>query len=86
MGITILNLNDFSHDLASLKEAASQGPVIVTDHGQPSYALLKIDDYYRLTGSEPFSLMQVMAAIPCGEVEFEPPRLDGKGFKPADFA
>jgi len=35
----------------SAKKAANSGPVIVTDRGRPTYALLKIEDYYKLTAS-----------------------------------
>lgn len=85
MPITTVTSRDFARDLANAKKAASAGPVIVTDRGRPSYALLKIDDYYRLAGAKPKSLMAVMDAIPGGDFEFEPPTLTGNDFKPADF-
>lgn len=85
MPITTVTSRDFARDLANAKKAASAGPVIVTDRGRPTYALLKIDDYYRLAGAKPQSLMAVMDAIPGGDFEFEPPTLTGNDLKPADF-
>ena len=42
-----------------------------------AFALLKIDDYYRLTGHGDTTLLVVMDGIPGGDgIEFEPPRLD----------
>jgi hypothetical protein len=85
MPITTVTSRDFARDLAQAKKAACSGPVIVTDRGRPTYALLKIDDYYRLSGTAPKSLLAVMDAIPGGNFEFEPPTLSGNGLKPADF-
>lgn len=43
---------DFNRDVSAAKRAASQGPVIITDRGQPSHVLLSIDDYHRLLADE----------------------------------
>ena len=86
MAITTVSARDFARDLARAKQAAEQGPVIVTDRGRPRYALLKIEDYYRLAAPEPRSLLAVMDAIPGGEFDFEPPKLGGNDLKPADFS
>jgi hypothetical protein len=38
--------------------------------------LLKIDDYYRMTGKSAPSLLEVMDGIPGGEgIDFDPPKL-----------
>lgn len=91
MTITTVSARDFARDLAQAKRAAESGPVIVTDRGQPAYALLKIADYRRLTGAQQPSLLEVMQAMaPSDEddadFDFEPPRLDDNGLKPADLA
>jgi hypothetical protein len=58
------------------KRAAEQGPVFITDRGRPAYALLRIEDYYKLQGQPTESLLDVMNAIPGGDgMEFEPPTL-----------
>jgi len=45
MALTTVSARDFARDFASAKKAANSGPVIVTDRGRPTYALLKIEDY-----------------------------------------
>lgn len=85
MALTTVSARDFARDLASAKKAANSGPVIVTDRGRPTYALLKIEDYYKLAGIQRQSLLAVMDAIPGGDFVFEPSSLAGNDFKPADF-
>ena len=43
---------DFNRDVSAAKRAASKGPVIITDRGQPSHVLLTIEDYHRLLSDE----------------------------------
>jgi prevent-host-death family protein len=38
--------------VSAAKRAASKGPVIITDRGQPSHVLLTIEDYHRLVADE----------------------------------
>jgi hypothetical protein len=59
--------------------------VIVTDRGRPSYALLNIEDYYKLAVIQRQSLLAVMDAIPGGHFAFEPPRLAGHDLKSVDL-
>ena len=86
MTLTTVSARDFARDLARAKKDANAGPVIVTDRGRPTYALLKIEDYYKLAGNQRQSLLAVMDAIPGGHFEFEPPRLAGHDLKPADLS
>ena len=68
---------DFTRDVSAAKRAAAEGPVFITDRGRPAFALLKIEDYYRMTGKQAPSLLELMDGIPGGEdIDFEPPRLD----------
>jgi prevent-host-death family protein len=68
---------DFTRDVGAAKRAAAEGPVFITDRGRPAYALLKIEDYYKLANEKPKSLLQVMDAVAGGNFEFEPPTLTG---------
>jgi len=43
---------DFNRDVSAAKRAASKGPVIITDRGEPSHVLLSIEDYHRLLADE----------------------------------
>lgn len=47
---TTFTSREFNRDVSAAKRAAANGPVIVTDRGQPAYVLLRIDDYRRLAG------------------------------------
>ena len=77
MSINTFSSRDFARDIGAAKRAASEGPVFVTDRGRPAFALLTIEDYYRLSGSKPPSLLEVMDSLPGGQFEFEPPALQG---------
>jgi len=72
MSITTVSARDFARDLATAKRATQSGPVFITDRGKPTLALLRIEDYYQLAGSQPRMLLEAMAAIPCPPgLEFE---------------
>ncbi len=76
MGIHTFSSRDFTRDVSAAKRAAVDGPVFITDRGRPAFALLKIDDYYRIAGNTGPSLLDVMDGIPGGQdIDFNPPRL-----------
>jgi hypothetical protein len=68
---------DFARDVGRAKRLTADGPVFITDRGRPAFALLKIEDYHRLTHTQPRSLLDAMDAIEGGAFDFEPPRIDG---------
>ena len=77
MSVHTFSSRDFTRDVSAAKRAASEGPVFITDRGRPAFALLKIDDYYRIAGLNKPSLLELMDAIPGGVgIEFGPPRLN----------
>ena len=77
MSVHTFSSRDFTRDVSSAKRAAAEGPVFITDRGRPAFALLKIDDYYRMVGQGEPSLLAVMDDIAGGDsIEFEAPRLD----------
>ncbi len=77
MSIHTFSSRDFTRDVSAAKRAAVDGPVFITDRGRPAFALLKIDDYYRMAGQSKPSLLDIMDSIPGGEaIEFDPPRLN----------
>jgi len=72
--ITTVSSREFNQDTSRAKQAASRGPVIITDRGRPAHVLLTIEDYLRLTG--PASSVIDLLALPGAEdIEFAPPRL-----------
>ena len=76
---------DFTRDVRAAKRAAAAGPVLITDRGRPAFALLKIEDYYSITGTPERSLLDLMDSLPRSEgIDFEPLRADIQ-FEPAKF-
>ena len=76
MSLFTYSSREFTRDVSAAKRAAEKGPVFITDRGRPAYALLRIEDYYKLQGQPTESLLEVMYAIPGGEgIEFEAPNL-----------
>lgn len=89
MSIHTYSSRTFTRDVGAAKRAAAEGPVFITDRGRPAFALLKIEDYYRLAGQQEASLLDVMEAIPGGSpgdaaFEFEPVRLQ-LDLRPVEF-
>lgn len=83
--ITNLSSREFNQDTSGAKKAASKGPVIITDRGKPAHVLLSIKEYQRLIGKHQSIVDQL--AMPNGaDIEFEPPTLPDKLFKPADLS
>lgn len=77
MTVHTYSSREFTRDVGAAKRAAALGPVVITDRGRPAYALLKIEDYYQLTGKQEVSLLALMDGIPGGEgIEFEPAKLN----------
>jgi hypothetical protein len=79
-----ISSRDFARDVGAAKRAASEGPVFITDRGTPAFALLKIEDFYAMTGEQQRSLLDVMDEIPGGDFAAELPRIDGEP-KPMEF-
>jgi len=85
MSIHTVPSRDFARDIGHAKRLAAEGPVFITDRGKPAFALLKIEDYYQLSGKRESSLLDLMDSLPRTDgIEFEPPRADIQ-IKPAEF-
>ncbi|TXT37684.1 MAG: prevent-host-death family protein [Comamonadaceae bacterium] len=77
MPVHTFSSRDFTRDVSAAKRATVDGPVFITDRGRPAFALLKIDDYYRMVGHSEPTLLALMDSIAGGEqIEFDPPRLN----------
>lgn len=60
-----MSSREFTRDVAAAKQAAEDGPVIITDRGEPAHVLLTIEAYRRLTGLQTGrSLLEAMEALP----------------------
>ena len=81
---TTLSSREFNQDVGRAKRAAKNGPVFITDRGRPAHVLMKIEEYLKLTGAQ--SNISDMLAMPdADKIEFDPPRLSGKMYRPADL-
>ena len=74
MSITTLSSRAFNQDASGAKQAANDGPVIITDRGRPAHVLLSYAEYKRLTGQRT-SIAELLAMPGAAEVAFEPARL-----------
>lgn len=84
MTVKTLSSREFNQDTSGAKRAAKEGPVFITDRGVPAHVLLTIEDYRRLSGSEP-SIVELLA-MPGGEdIEFDPQPIN-LVTKPVDFS
>lgn len=46
--ITVMSSRQFNHDTAGAKRAARQGPVFITDRGEPTHVLITKAEFDRL--------------------------------------
>lgn len=84
MSITTISSREFNQDSGGAKRAAEKGPVIITDRGKPSHVLLSFEDYRKLTGAG-LTLLDVVAQAEDDDIDFDPPRMGDRIFRPADF-
>src|ERR1700736_4028278 len=82
--VTTLTSREFNQDASGAKKAARRGPVFITDRGRPAHVLLTIEDYRRLAGGG-MSLAEALAQGGDADFTFDPPRIGGGIFKPADL-
>jgi prevent-host-death family protein len=84
MAITTLSSREFNQDASRAKKAAEQGPVFITDRGRPAHVLLTIEEYRKILDKQE-NIMDLLAMPDAAKIEFEPPRLQGKLYRPADL-
>lgn len=85
MTITTISSRQFNQDVSGAKRAAENGPVIITDRGQPAYVLLRHEAYRRLAG-EASSIRALLDLPGTEDVEFDPPRLGSGVMRPPDLS
>ncbi len=85
MTITTMSSREFNQDASRAKKAALNGPVFITDRGCPAHVLLTIEEYQRITGNYA-SIVELLAMLDVSDIEFEPPRMGGELYRPADLS
>lgn len=85
MAITTLSSREFNQDATKAKKAAKRGPVFITDRGRPAHVLLTIEEYQRITHKRE-SIVDLLAMPEVADIDFEPPKLEGKLYLEADLS
>ena len=85
MAITTLSSREFNQNTSRAKRAAKKGPVFITDRGRPAHVFLTIEKFQELEGKKK-SILDAIAMPGAAEIDFEPPRLGSKIFRPVDFS
>jgi prevent-host-death family protein len=69
--IHTVSSREFTRDVAAAKRATRTGPVFITDRNKPSYVLLSVEEYRRLTGSR--QRIADLLAMPAETADIELP-------------
>jgi len=75
MPVTTFSSREFNQDVTKAKRAAKNGPVIITERGNPSHVLLAFTEYKKITNTQR-NLVEIIAMTE--DVDFEPPKMDLK--------
>lgn len=84
MSVTTISSRAFNQDVGAAKRAAEQGPVVITDRGEPAFVLLLHAEYRRLAGVG-LNLRDALAHRGGEDIEFDPPKLGNDLFRPVTF-
>ncbi len=76
MSISTISSREFTRDVAAAKRAATAGPVFITDRGKPAFALLRMEDYQRISGQRERSLLEVMQSLERVDEEVAFPQIE----------
>lgn len=84
MSITTLSSREFNQDASGAKKAATAGPVIITDRGQPAHVLLTFEEYKRISGTRT-KIADLLAMPGIEDIDLDIPSLR-EAARPADFS
>lgn len=72
-----ISSRDLNRDVSAAKRAANDGPVVITDRGQPAYVLVTFEEFQRRKagGSTIIERLSMPDDI---EIEFEPSEIHFK--------
>jgi len=74
MTVTRITSRAFNQEVSRAKRAAEEGPVYITDRGNPAHVLLTFEAYKKLTGSNR-SIVESLAMSDGVDIDFEPERV-----------
>lgn len=81
---TIITSREFNQDVSKAKRASLKGPVFITDRGQTSHVLLSLQEYQKITNQQE-QITDLLAMPEATYIDFDPPKINKKLFKPADL-
>jgi prevent-host-death family protein len=82
--ITTISSREFNQAVSRAKKAAFDGPVFITNRGEPTHVLVSIETYRQNFGKKQ-NILDLLAMPEAAEIEFEiPPRLVEEP-RPIDF-
>ena len=84
MAITTMTGREFNRDVSKAKRQASRGPVVITSRGRAAHVLLTMEEYVALRKQDA-SIADLLAMPEAADVEFDPPRLSGGIYRPAEL-
>jgi prevent-host-death family protein len=70
--VATMSARDFNRDVSAAKRAAADGPVVITDRGEPAFVLLSIDDYRRLHDDGRDLVERLSMDDDLDDIDFEP--------------
>lgn len=72
MSIATFTSRQFNQDTGRAKKAALNGPVFITDRGEPAHVLLNFEEYQRLVRGKK-SIAQMLSSPEAADIELELP-------------
>jgi prevent-host-death family protein len=70
MAITTLSNWEFNQDTGRARKAAADGPVFITDRGEPAHVLLSIDEYRRITGGKR-NIVEALSMLGLSDIDLD---------------
>ena len=81
--MTYLTSRQLNQEVSMAKKLAGQGPVVITDRGNPAHVLMTYDEYQKLTGAAT-DLVDALAMDDGADIAFDPKKLE-IDVRPAEF-
>ncbi|MBN4055264.1 type II toxin-antitoxin system Phd/YefM family antitoxin [bacterium AH-315-K03] len=75
MSITTLPSREFNQNPSTARKASIDGPVFITDRGEPVQVILDINDYRKLTKTEKTIADIFSPTKELAELDFEPEKI-----------
>jgi prevent-host-death family protein len=85
MTITTLSSREFNQDTGRAKKAALRGPVFITDRGKPSYVLMTVEEYGKISGAQN-NIADLLYMPGAENIELPIPKHTNDVLRPADFS